>query len=324
MAQAAAGIRWDRLRLRPVTLIKAGEDLLAERAIDRYVRLARAHDPNVETVRISPAAYAEHDLDVHASPSLFGEAKLLLVDHAEDADGTLIADLRRYVAQPQPDCIMLIVHYGSQTGTGLLRDIARIGHQICEIPKAKTGKDKRRLIDEEAIHREGAIANDAAWALIEALGSDTRELLSALDQLFDDIEGPVTIEHVREYYGGRREATGYNVADAAIAGQTGDAIALARHATATGTNHVRIVAALADKLRDIALAKDGKAGRGRGNDWRMRKAKESARHWSDQGLGDAILAVVQADADIKGASRDPDFAVERALILIGRARRIRN
>nr|NLD40764.1 DNA polymerase III subunit delta [Actinomycetales bacterium] len=35
---------------------------------------------------------------------------------------------------------------------------------------------------------------------------------------------------------------------------------------------------------------------------------------------DAITAVAEADAEVKGASRDPDFAIERALLRVAAAR----
>src|SRR3546814_14895603 len=56
------------------------------------------------------------------------------------------------------------------------------------------------------------------------------------------------------------EASGFRVADAAIAGQAGEALRLLRHAIATGLDPVPIVAVLAAQLRQ--LIKVGSAGRG--------------------------------------------------------------
>ncbi|ETJ02367.1 MAG: DNA polymerase III, delta subunit, partial [Actinomyces urogenitalis DORA_12] len=42
--------------------------------------------------------------------------------------------------------------------------------------------------------------------------------------------------------------------------------------------------------------------------------------WSDDALAYAIQAVARADAEVKGASRDPVHAVERAVLAICNAR----
>src|SRR5674476_1241896 len=84
----------------------------------------------------------------------------------------------------------------------------------------------------------------------------------------------------------------------------------------------RTVKALAIKLR--TLAKVG-AARGQGLDpvrdlglasWQVDRARRELRAWTPESLAGAIRAVAQADAEVKGASRDPVFAVERAVLRI--------
>lgn len=132
---------------------------------------------------------------------------------------------------------------------------------------------------------------------------------------------------VARYYGGRIEATGFRVADAAIAGETGQAVALLRHALATGADPVPLVAAIAAKLRVLAKVA---ATRGRGAGavrdlglapWQVDRARKDLVHWTPEGLAAAITAVAQADAEVKGAGRDPVFAVERAVLRVATAAR---
>ena len=89
---------------------------------------------------------------------------------------------------------------------------------------------------------------------------DVRELASAVSQLVEDTEGVVDDKVVEVYHGGKVEATGFRVADAAVAGQSGDALRLLRHAISTGVDPVPIVAVLASQLRQ--LVRVGSAGRG--------------------------------------------------------------
>ena len=140
-------------------------------------------------------------------------------------------------------------------------------------------------------------------------------------QLVEDTEGVVDDRLVEIYHGGKVEATGFRVADAAVAGQTGEALRLLRHAIATGVDPVPIVAVLASQLRQ--LVKVGSAGRGGSQQlakqlgmapWQIDKARRQLGHWTADGLGRAIQAVAAADVEVKGGGRDPVFAVERAVL----------
>jgi DNA polymerase-3 subunit delta len=142
---------------------------------------------------------------------------------------------------------------------------------------------------------------------------------------------------VDRYYGGRVEATGFKVADAAIAGQTDEALGLLRHALSSGVDPVPIVAVLAMGLR--SLAKVSSAGSVRSVDaardlamapWQVDKARRQLRGWSPDGLALAIESVAAADLAVKGGlprpgrrAGDPVFAVEKAVLEIGAARRLR-
>ena len=54
--------------------------------------------------------------------------------------------------------------------------------------------------------------------------------------------------------------------------------------------------------------------------WQIDKARRQLQGWSQQGLADAVRAIAQADADVKGASSDPIFALEKAVATICQAR----
>ncbi len=50
--------------------------------------------------------------------------------------------------------------------------------------------------------------------------------------------------------------------------------------------------------------------------WKLRTLRDQSRGWSDQGLAGAIRAVAKADADVKGASSDAAYALERLVLTI--------
>src|SRR5690606_13381949 len=109
-------------------------------------------------------------------------------------------------------------------------------------------------------------------------------------------------------------------------GDAGGAVALLRHALDTGLDPVPIVAALALRLRNLAKVAAMRGGGPSPRDvgmapWQVDRARRDLRSWTPEGLATAISAVAQADADVKGETRDPVFAVERAVLTIARSRR---
>ena len=325
-ARSAVAVPWDRVELAPLVLVTGSEALLAERAVDRLVQLAREQDADVEVNRLEGAGYQAGHLRVAASPSLFAEARVVVVEGLETATDELLADLTDYLADPTPEVVLVVRHSGAPRGRKAADAVrASAGALVVAADAIKRDADKTAFVTDE-LRRAGRRADPAAVrALVEACGNDLRELASACSQLVADTTGTVTAEVVARYYGGRVEATGFRVADAAVAGRAGEAVALLRHALATGSDPVPLVAALAAKLR--TLVKVG-AARGQGLDpvrdlglasWQVDRARRELAVWTPEALATAIRAVAQADAEVKGAGRDPVFAVERAVLTIAEA-----
>ena len=286
---------------------------------------AREADPEVGVERTDAAEYAAGMLAVLTSPSLFSEAKVVVVDGLDRAGEDLLADALGYVREPLPSAVVVLCHGGGQRGKALL-DAVRAG-AAPEIACDPISSDSDKLAFAAAeLRRAGRRADGQALrALVDAVGSDLRELASACAQLAADTTGLLGVDVVERYYGGRVEASGFQVADAAVAGDAGRAVALLRHALATGLDPVPLVAALAARLR--LLAKVG-AVRGRGAEaarelglapWQVDRAARELRGWTPEGLATAISAVARADAEVKGEGRDAQFAVERAVLTIAAA-----
>ncbi|WP_069388224.1 DNA polymerase III subunit delta, partial [Cellulosimicrobium cellulans] len=233
-ARSSAATAWDDVRLAPVVLVQGPESLLAERAVDALVDLARERDPDVEKVELEAATYQAGMLTVAASPSLFGEAKVVIVSGAEAATDALVADVVAYVPAADPATTVVVVHGGGVRGKRMLDAIRNSGAPVVAVEAIKKDSDKSAFVTAEFRRARRRIDAGGVRALVEALGNDLRELAAACSQLVDDTEGTVTEQVVDRYYGGRVEATGFRVADAAVAGHAGEAVALLRHALATG------------------------------------------------------------------------------------------
>lgn len=316
---------WDAVQLAPVVLVTGAEQLLAERAVAGLIAAAKERDADVEVTRLEAAGYVGGTLVVATSPSLFDEARIVVVQGVDQATDELVSDALAYLDAPADDVVLVLHHGGGQRGKKFLDTVKDAGAAVVTCEPIKKDSDKVAFAAAE-LRRAGRRADAAAMrALVEAVGTDLRELAASCAQLVADTSGVIGADVVNRYYGGRIEATGFRVADAAIAGQTGQAVVLLRHALATGADPVPLVAALASKLRVLAKVA---ATRGRGAvaardlgiaPWLVERALRDLSRWTPEGLAAAITAVAQADAEVKGGGRDPVFAVERAVIRVASA-----
>lgn len=313
-----------------LVLVAGPESLLVDRGVERVLRQAREAAADLEVVRLDGASYQAGELALQASPSLFGGEKLILVRDLDEATDELIEDLASYLTSPDPTVSLVLTHKGGQRGKRIIDAMKKAKAQVIDAPAVKTDRDKTDFVGREFAAAGRQASPDAVHALVEAVGKDLRELAAACQQLISDTHGVIDLDLVTTYHAGKVEATGFRVADAAVAGNTGEALRLLRHALAVGVDPVPIVAVLAAQLRQ--LVKVEAAGRGRSADiarqvglapWQVEKAWRSLGGWDSEALGRSIQAVAAADFEVKGGGRDPEYAVERAILTITQERRRR-
>lgn len=312
----------------PLVLITGPESILAERALASVVSELRVTAADLEVVRLQAATYEAGSLGMHASPSLFGGEKAMVVLDLDEAPDELQTDLLAFLAAPEPDITLVVTHKSGQRGKKVLDTLKKGGARVVEAPAIKSDRDKSDFAMHEFRAAKRRASPEAVRALIEAVGKDLRELAAACQQLISDTTGVIDEVLVEKYHGGKVEASGFRVADAAIAGNSGEALRLLRHAIATGVDPVPIVAVLAQQLRQ--LVRVGFAGRGRSADvardlgmapWQVDKARRALSGWDSEALARSIQAVAAADFEVKGGGRDPVYAVERAVLTITHERR---
>lgn len=312
------------IRLDRIVLVKGSEGLFADRAFDRLRALAHEADPSVERTDVAAGSYQAGQLDVLTSPSLFGEPRMVIIPDLENMTDALAQDLLDYIPRAEPDVWLFLRHPGGNArGKKVLDAIAQAGFPVIPADPLKNDRDKLDLVRSDVRDAHRQIDTDAAQALVDALGNDIRALASAVAQLISDIQGRIRLEDVRRYHSGRVEATGFEVADAVVSGESARALTLVRHAYATGIDPVPLVAALAMKFRAIAkVSAPGANPRTMGMaPWQIDRARKELRSWDDRSLARALTVIATADEEVKGASRDPRGAVEKAVITLCRLRR---
>lgn len=324
-ASAIPQISWRSPQPAPIVLVSGPEEVCAERATAGIREYLRAEDPSLEVSDLRADDYAAGSLFALTSPSLFGEPRLVRVTGVEKCSDAFLTEALAYLEQPQEGATVVLRHTGASVRGKKLLDAIRSGtgggvEIAC--PAIKRDSDKFDFAAGEFQSARRRIAPAALRALVSAFADDVTELAAACQQLISDVAGDIGEDVVQRYYGGRVEASAFTVADTAIAGRYGEALIALRHALASGADPVPLVAAIASKLRTMARVAGSReparelASRLGLKDWQVDRARRDLAGWSEASLGIAIQAAARADAEVKGASRDPVFAVERLVTVI--------
>jgi DNA polymerase III subunit delta len=307
----------------PVTIVVGEEEFLIDRAVRDLVTAGRdaGHDADVhdrDAAELGPG-----ELDSLTSPSLFGGASVVVVRSAQDASKEVAAELAAFAASPAPDVALILTHAGGAKGKELLASVKAAGAQVIDCPKVTRFAERLDFVRAE-FRRAGRRADDAAArALLDAVGSDLRELAAACDQLAADADSGDRVDEalVARYFRGRAEATGFAVADRAVEGHLAQALEQLRWALATGVSPVLICSALAQGVRLLGrvssaprhLGAAALAAEVGAPPWKIDVVRRQLRGWAPEGIARALHAVAEADAQVKGESTSAAYALERAI-----------
>ena len=315
----------------PVTVIVGEEDLLVERAIKAALAgtVAACVAPrdatggsDVHDVRAGELAAGE--LSMITSPSLFGGETVVIVRAAQDASAAVATELGQLAGAVPDDVVLVITHSGGAKNKALLTALGAAGARRVDCPAVTRFGERMDFLRGE-FARAGRKADDGGLrALLDAVGTDLRDLAGACDQLASDTTGVITAAVVGRYWRGRAEATGFSVADRALEGNLAQALLQLRWALAVGTAPVLITSALARGLRTLGQVSSvprGKSGMAAASElklppWMVDKARQQLRGWNSAGLARAHAAVALADAQVKGESASPGYALEHAIRVI--------
>ncbi|MBR7835856.1 DNA polymerase III subunit delta [Actinospica durhamensis] len=302
----------------PLTLVTGPEELLADRAVAEVVNAARAADPAVEICDTAPGQLAPGGFAELVSPSLFGEAKVVVLRGVQDLTPEQTTEVTRYLADPADTTVLVLVHTGGNKGKALLDAVRKHKPNVVDCPKLSKPGDRVGFVKNEFRRAKRSVTDEAARALSDAIGSDLRELAAAVSQLAADTEGTIDESVVARYYQGRAEVSGFTIADLAIEGKRYEALEQLRFALDTGVAPVLIVSALATGLRRLGkVASAGNAARDLGlPPWQVDKLRKQARSWNPPRLAAALRAVAAADAAVKGAGADPGYALEKLVLTL--------
>ena len=307
-------------------LVLGDEELLVERAVAEVLRAARkqagsggAINDSVPVDRMRAGEVSTSELAELLSPSLFSEERVVVLEAAGEAGKDAAALIADAAADLPAGTMLVVVHSGGGRAKALADQLKKLGAQVHNCPKIKWPNERVDFVKAEFRALKVKVSEETVNAIVDAVGSDIRELASASSQLVSDTGGHVDAAAVRRYYARKAEVKGWDIADMAVVGDLSGAAEALRWAMLSGEPHVVLADALAESVHAIA-----RVGSTSGDAYqlaselgmapkRVQKVQRQARRWSRDSVAEALRVVATLNADVKGAAANPDYALEHAV-----------
>lgn len=301
----------------PVYLL-TGETFLVGEALDR-VRDENDIDPlsevdfdsNVEVAELKGA------LD---TPSLLGGTRLVLVRDANGLKKDQIEALSSYIEAPSPSAVLVLVADGR---TKLDAAVKKHGAVISLDPPK--GRKLAAWLRERAREHKLALDDKGAWALIDSVGIELRDLDGALEQLFTR-RGPgakIGSQEVRAAFPRLADERIFALTDAIGDRRLPLAMTTLRRLLSQGDPPVvlfgAVIAHVRRMLRARRYADQGPAAVASAlglPEWRARNLARQARSYREDELIVAMSTLARADLDMKEGDMEGDVALESAVYRI--------
>ena len=311
------------MALSPILLIHGGESVLADRALAEALALRADFERTVlDGSGLELGRYGEA-----VAPSLFADKRVVVIKNLQDVVSEVQEEIESLFDHIDLNLHLIFIHKGGVKGKGLLDKIKKLKPDIVTCEPMKKASDKEEFVRQEFSRHGRKISSGAVTALVDATGSDMRELAAACSQIsFDTNAGKAVIDEddIAKYYQGRIEATGFDVADATLAGNPTAALIALRNALDSGTDPIMIVSALTSSIRTLAKVsgapRNANAFQLAGSlglaPWQIDKARRQLSKWSPALIAFSVQELSKADVAIKGAEADPLYALERSVVSI--------
>lgn len=302
-------------------LVLGDEELLVERAVSGVLRGVRkqAGTDDIPVDRLRAGEVSTSELAELLSPSLFADERVVVLESAAEAGKDAVALISDVAGDLPPGTALIVVHSGGGRAKALADKLKSLGAQIYPCAKITKLAERADFVRREFRALKVKVSDDTVTAVLDAVGSDIRDLASACSQLVADTDGTVDAAAVRRYHSGKAEVKGFDIADKAVVGDVAGAAEALRWAMLSGEPHVVLADALAEAVHTIARVAplSGDPYRLASElgmpPWRVQKAQKQARRWSRASVAEAMQLVAALNADVKGAAADADYALESAV-----------
>jgi DNA polymerase-3 subunit delta len=303
--------------VKPVYLI-TGEEFLVSEALDR-VRSETEADPLSELTFEARSSHHEL-LNALETPSLLGGRRLVIVRDAHDLLKDVVEALDGYLDSPSPYSVLVLVASGR---TKLDAKAKKIGAVVAlEAPK---GRRLASWIRQRAGGHSLKVDDRAAWALIDSVGGELRDLDGALVQLATSLGTGATASaaQVKRAFPRTAEQRIYTFTDAVGDRRMPLAMTNLKRLLDQGEEPLVVFGSLAAQVRRMLRARSfADAGSSAVGDalglpgWRAERITKQARSYREDELVEAMMTLAATDVEMKGGDLGPKAALERAVVHI--------
>lgn len=305
----------------PLHLILGDEELLVERAVGQVLAAVRkqAGSTDIPVDRLRAGEVEAGELAELLSPSLFADERVVVLEAAAEAGKEAVALIAATAEDVPLGTVLVVVHSGAGRAKALAGQLRELGAEVHTCARITKASERADFVRAEFRGLKVRVDDACVTALLDAVGSDIRELAATCSQLVADTGGHVDAIAVRRYHSGKAEVKGFDVADRAVVGDVAGATEALRWAMIRGEPHVVLADALAEAIHTIARVgpKSGDPYRLAGElgmpPWRVQKAQKQSRYWTRESVAAAVRLVAALNADVKGAAADADYALEAAV-----------
>jgi DNA polymerase-3 subunit delta len=298
-----------------------GEEFLATEALDK-IRAEVNADPLSEVV-VDASEPAQHIIEALETASLLGGIRVVIVSAAHDLRKEHLEALERYLGSPSETSVLVAIAAGRNAK---LTELAkRAGTTVSlEAPKGRRlaswikqrGKDHKLKVDDRA-----------AWALIDSVGNELRDLDGALGQLATQLGtgAQVGAGEVRAAFARLADERIYAFTDAVGERRLADAMGTLRRLLDQGEPPLVLFGALSNHVRRLLQAHGLDSTKAAGShfgmpDWRAERLLTQARTYRQDELMSAMAILSATDVEMKGDAPLPQVPLEEAVarIIAGR------
>ncbi|HEX5950679.1 MAG TPA: DNA polymerase III subunit delta [Actinomycetota bacterium] len=270
--------------------------------------------PDVQAREIDAADWQGGELADLATPSLFGEARALIVTDCRSLPDEGLRELALYLSVPDPAAPLVLcatVGERAKAPAALVKLVQPVG-PVREVKLAR--KDLPGWLVQRGQRRGLDLAPEAAAALVETLGEDRAALDQGVVQLGSAFPGErLTRELVAQQFRGLGDQHIWDLCDRAFARDVDGAMRSLRTLLESGDDGLKILGGVASRLRDLLRVRSlpdrmppTELARAAGLrfEWQARRYREQARRFSLEELVEIHAQAVDADRALKSGASD--------------------
>jgi DNA polymerase III subunit delta len=300
------------------TYLLVGASFLAEEGIDK-IRAEHQTDQLSELSFDASSPIAEI-IGALQTSSLLGGKRMVVVREAEGLKKDQIDGLTAYLEAPSPDSVLVLVAEGRTKLDAAVR--ARGAIVALDTPK---GRKLAAWVRQRAAEHKLKLDERGGWALLDAVGTELRDLDAALAQLSTGL-GPgakVGAAEVHSAFPRVADERVYAFTDAVGDRKLSVAMTTLRRLLDQGDEPLVLFGSLNAHVKRMLRARryTDRGAKAVGDalglpGWRAERLHRQARSYREEELVGALATLAETDVEMKGGDLPPEAALERAVVRI--------